>query len=222
MVAGLSPATGVFKRLLLALLLLVDELLHPLHPACFFLLLGFLLFRLVGLGMNIPMVQQTQDSIDKDVQGQSSREEEHNKGEEYRHKPEHGFGLCVIHRLRRDLLLDEHRDTHRDGEDVQRVLGRKVVDPARDERRLVQFHSIKQCIVESKPHWHLYQHGETTRYRIDALFDIHVHHFTLEALLVVAILFFQAIHLRLELLHLLHRSHAAVGQRPSDQLHQEG
>src|SRR3989337_2653536 len=80
---------------------------------------------------------------------------------------------------------------------------------------------ILQRIIKGDEYRNLDQHGKTSAHGVDLPPLIKKHHLLLEPCLVVLVRLFQPAHLRLYLLHFLHRFEADLGQREKDDLDED-
>ena len=105
-------------------------------------------------------------------------------------------------------------------EERRRIGRRKILDPA-EERRVAHVDGDEQHLVEREEHRDLQQDRQAAGERIDLLVLVELHHLLLLALLVVLVAFLDALHLRLQLLHLRHRLVLLVGEREEGGLHDQ-
>ena len=78
------------------------------------------------------------------------------------------FGGIGSRRHRRHLLRDHHGDAHHDGQDVVRILHRKVMNPP-EKGRLPEFDGIGQQRIEGEENGHLEHQREAAAQRIDVV-----------------------------------------------------
>ena len=83
------------------------------------------------------------------------------------------------------------------------------------------FERILQNIVKGDKNRDLNHHRETSTQRVNSPPLVQQHDFLLEPCLVVLVRLSQPVHLRLDLLHFLHRFETNLGQREKDDLDQD-
>ena len=87
---------------------------------------------------------------------------------------------------------------------------------------MAQFDAVQEGLIQSHEHGELHEDGQTAAHGVHAVGPVQLHHFALHGLLVVLILLLDLLHHGLELLHLLHGLEALAGERPEDDLDEDG
>ena len=159
------------------------------------------------------------DIIDHPVQNQSGREIEEHKSEHDRHQKHH-LGLGRIGGRGGHLLLNDHGRPHDDRRDIDRVFRREILDP-QEEGGMPHLDRILQGIIKGDEDRNLNHHGKASAHGVDLSPLIEEHDLLLKPCLVVLIGLSEPGHLRLDLLHLLHRFEADLCQRKKDDLDQD-
>jgi len=116
-------------------------------------------------------------------------------------------------------LLDEHGCAHDERGDIDRIFRRKINNP-KEEGRVSHLNPVLKGVVKGDENRNLNEHGEAAAHRIDLSPFVKEHDLLLKLRLIVLVLFLEPGHLRLNLLHLLHRFHTDLGQRKEDNLDQ--
>src|SRR5256885_15427175 len=96
--------------------------------------------RRTQLAAQIHLLRNGADGVGEDVEGEARGKRQHQEGKEPAHRVTHRLLAGVRHGRGSEDLGEDHRDAHRDRQDVVRVLGGQVLDPAPDEMRVVQLH----------------------------------------------------------------------------------
>ena len=91
-----------------------------------------------------------------------------------------------------------------------------------DNQWLGRNENYKLVLIESKENRYLHQHWQTAPQRVDPMRLVKCHHLLVQAFLVIFVLVAKFLHLRLKLLHRLHRRVAFVSQWPENNLDQHG
>ena len=107
-------------------------------------------------------------------------------------------------------MLKDHRCTHDKRSDIDGVFCGKVLDPEK-EGGMPHLNGILKSIVKSNKHRDLNQHGEAPAHGVDLSPFVEEHDLLLKLCLIILVLLLEPIHLRLYLLHLLHRFHTDLG-----------
>ena len=87
---------------------------------------------------------------------------------------------------------------------------------------MAQLDGVQEGVVKGEEEGNLQDHRQAAAHRVDLLVAVELHHGAVEALLVVLVQRLQLLHFRLQLLHGLHGLVALVGQRPEDDLDEDG
>ena len=133
-------------------------------------------------------------------------------------------------RRRREAGLPEHRATHQQRERVHveiqagdredRVRSGEIVSP--EEGGAAEFNRALHHLEESDEDRNLKQQRQAASERADFVLLHELHHLLVHLGRVFLELFLDGLHLRLQLLHALHRARARGGQRPEEELDDDG
>src|SRR5215831_10678220 len=181
-----------------------------------FLLLPFDLLRDSLFLQVLPkavLLSDRKNVVGENVEAQSGRIIENDRGKKNRHHICHHFRLCCIHHLRLQLLGDNHRDTQKQRQDISRVLVSQVRPEWANKRLAVYFIRIAQRGEQSYPHRHLNKHWEATAQRVYLRLLIHLHCLEILSLFVLREFLANLFDLRLKLLHRFAAHHRLVRER---------
>src|SRR5207237_10085274 len=150
------------------------------------------------LAAQIHLLRDGEDVVGEDVEGEARGKREHQEGKEPAHRVTHRLLAGVRHGRGSEDLGEDHRDAHRDRQDVVLVLRGQVLDAASDEMRVVQVHRDLQGLVEREPDGHLDQHREAGAHRVHPVLLEELHLLEVLALRVTGVLLLQLFQLGLD------------------------
>ena len=116
-------------------------------------------------------------------------------------------------------MLNDHGRTHDERSDIDGVLCGKVLDP-KEEGSMPHLNRVLKGIIKGNEDRDLDQHGKTPAHGVDLPSFVKEHDLLLKLCLIILVLLLEPIHLRLYLLHLLHRFHTDLCERQKDDLDQ--
>ena len=149
------------------------------------------------------------------VEDQPARRPQEHHREDDGHEHHHLLLFRARSAGRLQPLLVDHRRSHDQRRDVERILHRQVVDPPH-ERRASQLDRHRQQSVEGNQDRHRHQHRQAPARGVRAVAAIQLHHLLVHLLLgrigrlQIGVPRLDRLHFRLQLLHLPHGHDALV------------